>query len=485
MTSTLIKFKFFLSVLIFFICTVLISCQPLLLNNPQTNPIATSTATPTNNAVPTQTSNPIVTLTTSTQLIKVDPSQIQNLNFEVWYSWLGETKLAFEDLVKTFNQNNPWGIIVNPVYKGSTDLLRTDIRDGIDKTGKLPNLAITYNFEINSWINNRNIFVNYDDYLLDSTWGMSEFEKQNPYTTFIESDQYLGKQWAIPAWRDARLLFYNQSWAEELGFSLPPTSLDDFYEQSCVSANENRSDNDDENDGTGGWIIDTNFLTSLSWIKSSGGDILDSNEKKYQFQSPEVTETFQFLRKLYENKCSWISESSLPVGGFATRKGLFMTGNLSDIPFITRELKQANNSDIWKIIPFPTKNNTSIITIYGQSFALFKKTEAEQLAAWLFIKYVLSPENHARLSTAESSLPLSLEEANLLKNQSTNQNWLTSFDLLPYAVSEPNLPSWANVRWALGDATTQLYQWYFKSEQIPDLVKLLDQTANTLDEKTE
>ena len=415
MISNIKKFKFRLTVFIFFICTGLIACQPFLATGTPVNPKATITATQINNIVLTQQSNHTVTPTLATQLIKVDPTQLQGQNVEVWHSWLGETGIVFEDLAQTFNQSNPWGIIVTPVYKGNADLLRTDITDGINKTGQLPQLAITFNFEINRWINDRKVFVNYDDYLIDLTWGMNEFEKQNPYTIFIKSDQYLEKQWAIPAWRDARLLFYNQSWAKELGFKSPPASLDDFYEQSCASSNEYATDDDEENDGTGGWIIDTNFLTTISWIKSNGGEIIDPIEKIYQFQTPEVRKTYQFLRNLYENNCSWISESTLPVNEFATRKGLFMAGDLSDIPFIIRELKQADNPDIWTIIPFPSENNEPVITVYGQSFALFTTTDAEQLAAWLFIKHVLSPENHARISTVEYTLPITLEEANSFK----------------------------------------------------------------------
>jgi hypothetical protein len=36
------------------------------------------------------------------------------------------------------------------------------------------------------------------------------------------------------------------------------------------------------------------------------------------------------------------------------------------------------------------------------------------------------------------------------------------------------------VRWALGDAATQLFRDYFTIDRVPDLVRLLDQTADDL-----
>ena len=36
------------------------------------------------------------------------------------------------------------------------------------------------------------------------------------------------------------------------------------------------------------------------------------------------------------------------------------------------------------------------------------------------------------------------------------------------------------MRWAVSDAATQLFRWYFTMEQLPDTVKLLDRTATEL-----
>jgi hypothetical protein len=57
--------------------------------------------------------------------------------------------------------------------------------------------------------------------------------------------------------------------------------------------------------------------------------------------------------------------------------------------------------------------------------------------------------------------------------------------MLPSARSEPPFPSWGTVRWAVSDAATQLFRYYFTARQVPELLKLLDQTAAELHEAVE
>ncbi len=52
--------------------------------------------------------------------------------------------------------------------------------------------------------------------------------------------------------------------------------------------------------------------------------------------------------------------------------------------------------------------------------------------------------------------------------------------MLEYAVPEPNLPSWRTVRWAVSDAATQLFRYYFTIDQVAELAELLDDTAADL-----
>jgi len=58
--------------------------------------------------------------------------------------------------------------------------------------------------------------------------------------------------------------------------------------------------------------------------------------------------------------------------------------------------------------------------------------------------------------------------------------WAAALELLSRARSEPMFQSWGTVRWALGDASTQLFRSYFTVDQVPTLLAYLERVAADL-----
>jgi hypothetical protein len=99
----------------------------------------------------------------------------------------------------------------------------------------------------------------------------------------------------------------------------------------------------------------------------------------------------------------------------------------------------------------------------------------------VFIKWLVSAQNQARLVQASGAFPLrqsALDELGAYRQN--NPQWATAVGLLSFARSEPRYQSWSTVRWALSDAATQLFRSYFSIDQVPVLVDLLDHTAEEL-----
>jgi ABC-type glycerol-3-phosphate transport system substrate-binding protein len=116
--------------------------------------------------------------------------------------------------------------------------------------------------------------------------------------------------------------------------------------------------------------------------------------------------------------------------------------------------------------------------VYGPSFFVLKSSPSEQLAAWLLARWLVSSESQARMAQANAWLPVraaAMKEMDRLP--ATYPQWAAAASLLPEAASEPPYRSWLTVRWALSDAVTQLFRYYFTIDQVPQLVELLDQTA--------
>jgi len=277
------------------------------------------------------------------------------------------------------------------------------------------------------------------------------------------------------------VLFYNTTWAKELGFRSPPTTFEQFQEQACAAAQANLDDDVAENDQSGGWIVSTDYPGVLGWLYASGSEVIRPDGSGYRFDTPQVKEALTFLRELYEQGCAWLPENQVVENEFASRLGLFATGNLTDIPYQRAAFDSLGSRDEWTVLPFPSGNDEAAIAVYGPSFTILKSTPEEQLASWLFIQWLLSAENQARWVQISDAFPL---RVSVLENLATDdpqaEQWIAAVDLLEFARPEPGYQSWETVRFALSDVATQLYRWYFTLEQLPSTVRLLDRTASEL-----
>jgi hypothetical protein len=119
--------------------------------------------------------------------------------------------------------------------------------------------------------------------------------------------------------------------------------------------------------------------------------------------------------------------------------------------------------------------------VFGPSLIMLPSTPEKQLASWLFMKWLTGPEQQAKLVEATGTMPVRVSSIEYLEDYKTrNPQWSQAVSALAFAQSEPQYPSWKNVRWALSDATRQLFLSYFTIENVPELLDFLDQTAHEL-----
>jgi len=171
-----------------------------------------------------------------------------------------------------------------------------------------------------------------------------------------------------------------------------------------------------------------------------------------------------------------------PDEAFATRQALFITASLLDIPYQLETFRLAGNTDEWSVLPFLSPSDKQGgFDAYGPSFEIIPSSPQRQLAAWVFTKWLLEPQNQARLVQANGSFPLRQSVLEQLPNHTRRYpQWSAAVQILPLAHSEPPFHSWSTVRWALSDASTQLFRSYFTIDQVPQLLQYLDQTATEL-----
>jgi multiple sugar transport system substrate-binding protein len=60
--------------------------------------------------------------------------------------------------------------------------------------------------------------------LHEPRWGLAQEDIEDFFPLFWEQEQDGGALLGLPFYRSGQVLFYNQSWAEDLGFNTPPTT---------------------------------------------------------------------------------------------------------------------------------------------------------------------------------------------------------------------------------------------------------------------
>ncbi len=441
--------------------------------------------------------------TTPTPGITLTAADLDGVQVQLWHPWSGAAGAAFEALVADFNAENPYNITLQTRPHGTYNELYEQVRQAITD-GETPDLAVGYLYEIIDWRESGAPLVNLDRYVKDASWGLSPVEQEDFLPVFWEHDVVNGARLGFPAERFGQLLYYNQSWAEELGFDSPPETPAEFRAQVCAAAQANRNDGDPENDGSGGWIANADPEVMLAWLYAFGSPVVNRSGSGYDFDTPEGEAALSFLQDLYANRCAWLAASEIFsgefVGGdtasgghlldeysqsaFAARLALITAGSVAGIADQAAAMAFAGNKDRWTVLPFPAPEGEQAISVYGPSFALFASAPEKQLAAWIFIQWISSAENQVRWIESSGAYPLQGEALGRFQaSSSVPQQWSQALELLPFARSEPPFQSWSVVRWALSDLGTQAFRSYFGADRIPAALELLDDTAAELNRR--
>ena len=348
------------------------------------------------------------TPTLAVSKLNIKKEALRGVQVKIWHPWFGAQAGLFESQVAQFNKENEWGIVVSAVGKENYSELYSQTTNAL-KDASNPQVVIAFPEHALGWDDK---VVDLNAYLHDPDYGMSALDISDFANPIWMQDEVNGKRFGMPAQRTARFIFYNQTWARELGFNAPPKTSADFETQACAAHTALGKDTDPNNDALGGWLIDSDAMTALSWMQAFGNGAQE--EKGYRFLTPSNVTLFKYLKVLQQKSCAWVASTDTSVyDRFAARQALFSTGNLEDIIDQSRVFLTAGNKDEWTVLPF-SGNEGQAVVVYGSSFVMFKSDDATQLAAWLFMRWMLSPESQARWVQSTGLFPLRTSTMNLL-----------------------------------------------------------------------
>ncbi len=416
--------------------------------------------------------------------LKVDVAKLRGIRIHFSYAWAGDVADTVEKLVAEFNATNTWGIWVSPTRTNSYTELYTTTLSLVGKPLQ-PDAIVGSMEQALAWNSDQDLVVDLTPYLQDPKVGLSSKEIADFVPGAWEGDSWNGAQLGIPAQRSIPLLAYNQSWASDLGFSSPPLTLNAFKDQTCAAEKSLLKDGISENNGTGGWLIDSSADTAAAWLLAFDSQFIPAKPAApYQFETAQSEAAFQYLRGLFDTSCVWLGRNPDPGAYFIGRQALLITLQSEDLPGLAGELATAGSKDRWMVLPFPTQDGKPRMMAAGPSYRVLRSTPERELAAWLFIRWLSDPAQQARLVAAGSWLPLRASTYQQMSSYAAQHpQWKQAADLIAGAQSAPTLASWQTARPVLDDAFNQLFAADTKASQIPDLLKQLDQTVQEVLER--
>jgi ABC-type glycerol-3-phosphate transport system substrate-binding protein len=435
----------------------------------------------------TQTPRPDATVTplaakTPTQAVSslnVEKEALRGAQVTVWHPWFGAEASLFESQVEEFNKINEWGIVVSTESKTNFSELFSQT-DAALKDFTNPNIVIAFPEHAIGWSEK---VVDLNAYVRDPVFGMSALEMSEFPSVIWMQDEVDEVRLGMPAQRTGRFLLYNQTWARELGFDTPPQTSFDFEEQACAANQKLAKDSDDNNNALGGWLIDANAMTPISWMLAFDGGVQEENG--YRFLAPGNIDAFKFLKILQQKNCAWVASPDMSVyDRFASRQALFATASLEEFVDQSRAFGALGDTDEWIVLPFPGADHTAFV-VYGSSFIVFESDDVTQLASWLFIRWMLSADVQSRWVQSTGLFPLRSSAMDLLASYSASHpQWAEAVKLLPNGKMTPKLASWRNVRTMLADGFRDMFDTIRHPDltdgQVPLILKQMEETASDL-----
>lgn len=455
-------------------CLLLLACALSACNSPiDRSEAGTATAVKRETAAVT----PAPTLTPTPALPEVDESKLKGIQVFFMHPWAGSEADLIDSLVAEFNRDNQWGIMVVVEKPGSTAELNNELESELG-TSTQPDIIAAPIENLLALNQTNSDVVDLAPYVNSSKYGLDPKIISAFSPSIWDQDDVNGFRYGIPAQRTAKVMIYNRTWAKELGFSDAPATPEEFEKQTCAAYNALLKDDNKDNDGLGGWVIDNDAMTIASWAAAFGASL--ETDGKIKFNTEGVNQTFTYLRKLEDEGCAWVSKDPSPYGYFANRQALIYSADLQDLTAQNSIQTAAGSLDQWEVIPFPTTGESFVFT-YGPSYAIIKNSDEKQLADWLFIRWMSSLDHEGALVKAGTTLPLGEDFINYsIELEDSIPQWGQMLPLLQEVKLPPQDPQWTQAKMILEDAAWQLFKTDIKAENIPSLLVQMDSTLKEL-----
>lgn len=297
----------------------------------------------------------------------------EGITLQFWHAMSGDYEAVVQQICDDFNQSNAYGITVVPTYQGSYDDLHAKVMAAL-QTDEIPNLAQAYGNNIIIYTQSDQV-VKLDDYITNPQYGIDDFDDIIEGYRQENSSYPDGSFYSLPFNKSTEVLYYNKTFFDDNGLKVPAT----WEELASVSK--------EASDILGKPAFGYDSLQNLfiTWVQQAGGQYTNSNGEVL-FDSPEAREALQFFVDGVEGGYFRdAGEDQYMSGPFNNQDAVMFIGSTSGSAYIGADTFE------WDAAQVPMGKERKVIQ-QGSNMFMLKSTEEEQIATFLFMEYLMSPE---------------------------------------------------------------------------------------------
>ena len=358
------------------------------------------------------------------------PSAANPLRF--WHAMGGPLGKSLDRLVADFDaRHDP---PVESVSMGQYEALSQKIMAAVAAGGP-PDLAQCYEAWTANLVANGSV-VPFDGFLSDSA---GRALRADLVPVFAAASEQGGKLWSFPFNKSVRCLYYNKDHFRAAGLDpeRPPRTWAEYREYARRLTVDADGDGKPERWGFASQITASMFE---NLIVQNGGALMDANETRVAFDSPEGVEALEFMADLLVR-----DGTSLVSSGFEYQNE-FLAGKVAMIEgsSVTLAFLEGKYTFPLGIAALPAgKRDTQLVA--GTDVVMFATSPQREKAAFEFIRWFTDTPQTARWAVETGYLPVrrsAMSDPALVAKMDATPGLREAFGQLDRATPQPKASGW-------------------------------------------